>query len=145
MPLAGRPQPRGRREVVPLRLFRRSGESDWDELDESLRELFLADEAGFRGELKAAPHQANGDLAHISAGEAAASSVPMSHLLAGDSHQGFHNSHAYLTNAARQTRTIKLPGACHLIPIQQPEPSLPPSAARARVRRPISDRGCRGW
>lgn len=100
---------------------RRSGGSGWDELDESLREVLLGDEAGMRGELKAAPHQTNGDLAHISAGEAAAWSVPMTYLLAEDSHQMFHNSHGYLTDAAPQMSTIEVPGACHLIPIQQPE------------------------
>jgi pimeloyl-ACP methyl ester carboxylesterase len=102
-------------------LSRQSGGSGWDELDESMRGLFLGNEPGFRGEYMVAPHRLNVDLGHISEKEVAGWSVPMTYLLGEDSHPYFHNTHGYLANAAPKMRTIKVPGACHLMPIQQPE------------------------
>jgi pimeloyl-ACP methyl ester carboxylesterase len=40
--------------------------------------------------------------------------------------------HDRLTGAAPQARTIKVPGACHLIPWQQPEAVV--SAVRSAIR-----------
>jgi pimeloyl-ACP methyl ester carboxylesterase len=101
-------------------LARRSGGSGWDEIDDGRRELLLGDAEGLRGELRPL-HRFGLSLFHIKGKEVAGWSVPMTYLIGGDTVQVLEKSHGRLTSAAPQIRTVEVPGACHLIPWQQPE------------------------
>ena len=99
---------------------RRSGGNGWDEIDDGRRELLLGDAEGLRGELRPL-HRFGLSLFHIKGKEVAGWSVPMTYLIGGDTVQVLEKSHGRLTSAAPQIRTVEVPGACHLIPWQQPE------------------------
>ncbi len=99
---------------------RRSGGNGWDELDDRQREWFLDDAEGLRTEFKILERFDN-TVNHISAKEVSGWSVPMTYLLGEDSAAWVHVTHGVLTSAASQIRTVRVPGACHLMPLQQPE------------------------
>ena len=99
---------------------RRSGGSGWDEIDDGRRELLLGDAEGLRGELRPL-HRFGLSLFHIKGKEVAGWSVPMTYLIGRDTVQVLEKCHGRLTSAAPQIRTVEVPGACHLIPWQQPE------------------------
>jgi pimeloyl-ACP methyl ester carboxylesterase len=99
---------------------RRSGGHGWDELDDRQREWFLGDGEGMGTEFKLR-ERFNTSADHISAKEIAGWSVPMTYLLGEDSAPWAHAVHDALTDAAPQIRTVRVPGACHLMPLQQPE------------------------
>jgi pimeloyl-ACP methyl ester carboxylesterase len=101
-------------------LARRSGGSGWDEIDDGRRELLLGDAEGLRGELRPL-HRFGLSLFHIKGKEVAGWSVPMTYLIGRDTVQVLEKCHGRLTSAAPQIRTVEVPGACHLIPWQQPE------------------------
>jgi pimeloyl-ACP methyl ester carboxylesterase len=99
---------------------RRSGGNGWDELDDRQREWFIGDAEGLRTEFKVL-ERFNTSVDHISAKEVAGWSLPMTYLLGEDSAPWAHVVHGVLTKAAPQIRTVRVPGACHLMPLQQPE------------------------
>ena len=99
---------------------RRSGGSGWDEIDDGRRELLLGDAEGLSGELRPL-HRFGLSLFHIKGKEVAGWSVPMTYLIGRDTVQVLEKCHGRLTSAAPQIRTVEVPGACHLIPWQQPE------------------------
>ena len=99
---------------------RRTGGHGWDELDDHQREWLLSDGEGMCTELKVR-ERFNTSADHISAKEIAGWSVPMTYLLGEDSAAWAHAVHDALTKAAPQIRTVRVPGACHLLPLQQPE------------------------
>jgi pimeloyl-ACP methyl ester carboxylesterase len=99
---------------------RRSGGNGWDELDDRQREWFLGDAEGLRTEFKVL-ERFNTSADHISGREIAGWSVPMTYLLGEDSATWVRAIHDALTKAAPQIRTVRVPGACHLMPLQQPE------------------------
>ncbi len=99
---------------------RRSGGNGWDELDERQREWFLGDVDGLRAEFKVLERFSTA-ADHISAEEVAGWSVPMTYLLGEDSAEWVHAVHSALSEAAPQIRTSRVPDACHLLPLQQPE------------------------
>jgi len=99
---------------------RRSGGHGWDELDDRQREWFLGDGEGMGTEFKLR-ERFNTSADHISAKEVAGWSVPMTYLLGEDSAPWAHAVHDALTDAAPQIRTVRVPGACHLMPLQQPK------------------------
>ncbi|MEX1005697.1 MAG: alpha/beta hydrolase [Acidimicrobiia bacterium] len=99
---------------------RRSGGNGWDELDDRQREWFLSDGEGLSAEFKLR-ERFNTSADHISAKEVAGWSVPMTYLLGEDSAPWAHAVHDALTDAAPQIRTVRVPGACHLMPLQQPK------------------------
>lgn len=98
---------------------RRSGGTGWDELDDRQREWFLGDAEGMHTETKVSRYQAG--MAYISKKEVAGWSVPTTYLLGEDSAPWLHAVHSALTKAAPQIRTVRVPDACHLMPLQQPE------------------------
>jgi pimeloyl-ACP methyl ester carboxylesterase len=97
----------------------KSGGNGWDELDDRQRE-FLGDADGLRAEFKVLELFSTA-ADHISKKEIAGWSVPMTYLLGEDSAPWVHAVHGALTKAAPQIRTIGVPDACHLLPLQQPE------------------------
>lgn len=99
---------------------RRSGGNGWDELDDRQREWFLGDGEGLSTEFKVL-ERFNTSADHISGREIAGWSVPMTYLLGEDSATWVRAIHDALTKAAPQIRTVRVPGACHLMPLQQPE------------------------
>lgn len=99
---------------------RRSSGNGWEELDDRQREWFLGDADGIRAEFKLR-ERFNTSADHISAKEIAGWSVPMTYLLGEDTAPWAHAVHDALTKAAPQIRTVRVPGACHLMPLQQPE------------------------
>jgi pimeloyl-ACP methyl ester carboxylesterase len=108
-------------ETMALFAFaRRSGGNGWDELDDRQREWFIGDAEGLRTEFKVL-ERFNTSVDHISAKEVAGWSLPMTYLLGEDSAPWAHVVHGVLTKAAPQIRTVRVPGACHLMPLQQPE------------------------
>ncbi len=114
---------RTREAAKTMALFafaRRGGGNGWDELDDRQREWFLGDAAGLRTEFTVL-ERFNTSADHISAKEVAGWSVPMTYLLGEDSAPWVHAIHGALTDAAPQIRTVRVPGACHLMPLQQPE------------------------
>ncbi|MBW3579108.1 MAG: alpha/beta hydrolase [Actinobacteria bacterium] len=114
---------RNREAAKTMALFafaRRSGGNGWDELDDRQREWFLGDAEGLRTEFKAL-ERFNTSADHISAKEISGWSVPMTYLLGEDSAPWVHAIHGALTKAAPQMRTVRVPDACHLMPLQQPE------------------------
>lgn len=114
---------RNREAAKTMALFafaRRSGGNGWDELDDRQREWFLGDAEGLRAEFKVL-ERFNTSADHISANEVSRWSVPMTYLLGEDSAPWAHAIHSSLTKAVPQIRTVRVPGACHLMPLQQPE------------------------
>jgi pimeloyl-ACP methyl ester carboxylesterase len=114
---------RNRAAAKTMALFafaRRSGGNGWDELDVHQREWFIGDAEGLRTEFKVL-ERFNTSVDHISAKEISGWSVPMTYLLGKDSAPWVHVVHGVLTKAASQIRTVRVPGACHLMPLQQPE------------------------
>lgn len=99
---------------------RRSGGNGWNELDDQQREWFLGDAEGVCSEFKVLERFDNA-VEHISAKEVSGWSVPMTYLLGEDSAPWAHAVHGALTKTATQIHTIRVPDACHLIPLQQPE------------------------
>jgi pimeloyl-ACP methyl ester carboxylesterase len=99
---------------------RRSGGNGWDELDDRQREWFLGDAEGLLTEFSVRERYST-TADHISTKEVAGWSVPMTYLLGEDSAPWAHGVHGFLTKAAPQIRTVRVPGACHLLPLQQPE------------------------
>ncbi|MPZ16010.1 MAG: alpha/beta fold hydrolase [Chloroflexi bacterium] len=99
---------------------RRSGGNGWDEIDDGRRELLLGDAEGLRGELRPL-HRFGLSLFHIIGKEVADWSVPMTYLIGRDTVQMLEKCHGRLTSAAPQIRTVEVPGACHLIPWEQPD------------------------
>lgn len=97
---------------------RRSGGQGWDELDDRQREWFLGDAEGLLTEFKLR-ERFNTSADHISAKEIAGWSVPMTYLIGEDSAPWAHAIHDALTGAAPQIRTVRVPGACHLMPLQE--------------------------
>lgn len=115
----------GRRRSAAMRMARfafarRSGGNGLDELDDRQREWFLGDADGLLAELKLLEKYSN-SVDHISTDEIAEWSVPMTYVLGADSAPWVHAVHGVLTEAVPRIRTIEVPGACHLIPLQQPE------------------------
>lgn len=114
---------RNREAAKTMALFafaRRSGGNGWDELDDRQREWFLGDADGLLTEFKVL-ERFNTSADHISAKEIAGWSVPITYLLGEDSAPWAHAVHGALTKAAPQIRTVRVPGACHLMPLQQPD------------------------
>jgi pimeloyl-ACP methyl ester carboxylesterase len=114
---------RNREAAKTMALFafaRRNGSNGWYELDDRQREWFLGDAEGLRTEFKVL-ERFNTSADHISAKEVSGWSVPMTYLLGEDSAPWVHVIHGALTNAVPQIRTVRVPGACHLMPLQQPE------------------------
>jgi pimeloyl-ACP methyl ester carboxylesterase len=114
---------RNRAAAKTMALFafaRRGGGNSWDELDDRQRDWFIGDAEGFRTEFRAL-QRFNTTLDHIPTKEVAGWSVPMTYLLGEDSAPWAHVVHGVLTKAAPQIRTVRVPGACHLMPLQQPE------------------------
>lgn len=99
---------------------RGSGGNGWDELDDRQREWFLGDADGIRAEFKLR-ERFNTSADHISAKEIGDWSVPMTYLLGEDTAPWAHAVHKALTDAAPRIRTVQVPGACHLMPLQQPD------------------------
>lgn len=99
---------------------RRSGGNGWDELDDRQREWFLGDAEGLRTEFKMLAWR-NTAADHISARQISRWSVPMTYLVGEDSAPWVHVIHDALTEAAPRMRTVRVPGACHLMPLQQPD------------------------
>lgn len=99
---------------------RRSGGNGLDELDDRQREWFIGDAEGLLTEFKAL-EKFNTSADHISAEEVAGWSLPMAYLLGEDSARWGHAVHSALTEVASQIRTVRVPGACHLMPVQQPD------------------------
>lgn len=125
---------RNREAAKTMALFafaRRSGGNGWDELDDRQREWFLGDAEGLRTEFKVL-ERFNTSADHISAREIAGWSVPMTYLLGEDSAPWVHVIHEALTKAAPRIRTVRVPGACHLMPLQRPE------AVAEAVRSPVT-------
>lgn len=58
---------------------------------------------------------------HISAKEVSGWSLPMTYLLGEDGAPWVHVAQRVVTEAAPGIRTVRVPGACHLMPLQQPE------------------------
>lgn len=98
---------------------RRNGGNGWHELDNRQREWFLGDADGLITEFRVLERY-NTSADHISKKEIAEWSVPMTYLLGEDSAPWAHLVHDVLIRAAPQIRTVKVPNACHLIPLQQP-------------------------
>lgn len=98
---------------------RRSGGNGLDELNDRQREWFLGDAEGLLAEFKMFEKYPN-SVDHISTDEVAGWSVPMTYLLGDDSAPWTHAIHGVLTEAAPRIRTVRVPGACHLMPLQQP-------------------------
>lgn len=114
---------RDRAAAKAMALFvfaRRSGGNGWEELDHRQREWFIGDAEGLRTEFKVL-ERFNTSVDHISTKEVADWSVPMTYLLGEDTAPPFEVVHGALTKAAPQIRTVRVPGACHLMPLQQPE------------------------
>lgn len=99
---------------------RRSGGNGWDEIDDRQREWLLGDAAGLRAELRSF-HRYGNTLEHIPAKAVAGWSVPMTYLIGEDTMPALEASQRRLTKAAPQIRTVRVPGASHLIPWEQPE------------------------
>ena len=114
---------RDRAAAKTMALFafaRRSGANGWDELDDHQREWFIGDAEGLRTEFKVL-ERFNTSVDHISTKEVLGWSVPMTFLLGEDSAPWVHVVHSVLTKAAPQISTVRVAGACHLMPLQQPE------------------------
>lgn len=99
---------------------RASGGNGWEELNDRQREWFIGDAQGLRTEFKAL-QRSNTSVDHIPTREVASWAVPMIFVLGDDSAPWTHAAHRVITEAAPRIRTIRVPGACHLIPLQQPE------------------------
>ena len=99
---------------------RRSGGNGLDELDERQLEWFLGDAEGLLAEFKLTEKYSN-TVDYISTDEIADWSVPMTYVLGDDSAPWVHASHDALTGAVPGIPTVEVPGACHLMPLQQPE------------------------
>ena len=99
---------------------RGSGGNGWDELDDRQRGWFLDDAEGLRTEFRLL-ERFDTTVKHISAKEVSGWSVPMTYLLGEDSAPWTHVLHGVLTKAAPHIRTVRVPEACHLMPLQQPE------------------------
>ncbi|MBW3620632.1 MAG: alpha/beta hydrolase [Actinobacteria bacterium] len=115
---------RGRRReaaetMAEFAFARRGGGNGWDELDERQRAWFLDDAEGLCTEFRMR-EWFNTSADHISAKEISRWSVPMTYLLGEDSAPWVHAIHGALTGSARQFHTVRVPGACHLMPLQQP-------------------------
>jgi pimeloyl-ACP methyl ester carboxylesterase len=65
-------------------------------------------------------HKFGGSLDHIKDEEIAGWSVPITYVIGEDTLPALEKCHERFTSAAPQTRTVKVSGACHLIPWQQP-------------------------
>lgn len=114
---------RKREAAKTMALFafaRRSGGNGWDELDDRQREWFIGDAEGLLTEFRVLERFST-SADHISTKEVAGWSVPMTYLLGEDSAPWTHVVHGVLTKAAPQIRTVRVPDACHLMPLQQPE------------------------
>lgn len=116
---------RGRRRAAAetmarFAFARRGGGNGWDELDDRQREWFLGDAEGLHTEFKVL-EWFNTSADHISAREISRWSVPMTYLLGEDSAAWVHAIHGALAEVAPQIRTVRVPRACHLMPLQQPE------------------------
>lgn len=122
-------------ETIGSAVFgRRSGGSAWDEISEERRELLLGDAEGLRGEVRSGPlAKYGGELNYIKDKEIAGWSVPITYLVGEDTLPAFEKCHERFTGAAPQTRTVRVPGACHTIPWQQPEAVV--DAVRSAVSR----------
>jgi pimeloyl-ACP methyl ester carboxylesterase len=97
---------------------RRSGGNSWDELTDHQREWLLGDAEGLRAEVRL--HKYGGPQGYISAKEVATWSTPITYLLGEDTAPIFEDCHRLFTKKAGQIRTIRVPGASHAIPLQQP-------------------------
>jgi pimeloyl-ACP methyl ester carboxylesterase len=114
---------RNRAAATTFALFafaRGSGGNGWDELDDRQREWFLDDAEGVRAEFRVL-ERFDSTVKHISAKEVSGWSVPMTYLLGEDSAPWTHVLHGVLIKAAPHIRTVRVPEACHLMPLQQPE------------------------
>ena len=106
--------------VIFRTLFgRRSGGSGWDELDTDQRELFFFNMEGPPAEAK--PHEFWFDLKYISVSSVASWTVPVKYLIGDDTLREFEKCLEVLTSEASQIKTVRIPGACHLIPLQEPD------------------------
>ncbi len=99
---------------------RRSGGNGWDELGDHQREWFIGDAEGLCTEFKLL-ERFDSTMNHITAKEVSGWSVPMTYLLGEDTALPFEVAHGVLTKTATQIHTVRVPDACHLIPLQQPE------------------------
>jgi pimeloyl-ACP methyl ester carboxylesterase len=99
-------------------MARSSGGTSWDEAPKAVRELMLSDVDAWKAEAR--PHRRDMFLTHISARAMGACSVPITYLLGDDSNPLFHRAHKTLVDALPSIRTIRVPGATHMLPFQAP-------------------------
>jgi pimeloyl-ACP methyl ester carboxylesterase len=70
---------------------------------------------------EARPHRRDMFLTHISTRAVGACSVPVTYLLGDDSIPLFHRAHKALVEALPSIRTIRVPRATHMLPLQAPK------------------------
>lgn len=99
-------------------MARSSGGTAWDETSEDMRELMLSDVEAWKAEAR--PHRRDMFLTHVSTRAIGACSVPIIYLLGDDSIPLFHRAHRILVQALPSIRTIRVPGATHMLPFEAP-------------------------
>jgi pimeloyl-ACP methyl ester carboxylesterase len=99
-------------------MARSSGGSAWDDASEDVRELMLSDVEAWKAEAR--PHPRDMFRTHISTDDVGACAVPVTCVLGSDSNPLFHRAHKVLVEALPSVRTVRVPGATHMLPFEAP-------------------------
>jgi pimeloyl-ACP methyl ester carboxylesterase len=100
-------------------MSRQSGGTGWDDAPQWFRDMWLANVEGWK--FQSWGLRGMDLLADYSTEDLGACAVPVTYLLGADSNPIFHRDHETLASALPRVRTVTVPGACHLLPVERPE------------------------
>jgi pimeloyl-ACP methyl ester carboxylesterase len=96
----------------------RHGGNGWKDLPDTDKQRFYANTSAILGAF--APHPFNALMEPISTRKIRDGGVPIGYILGEDSNPFFDHIHAKLVGQIPVTRTIRVPGAAHMLPIEAP-------------------------
>lgn len=97
----------------------RSGGTAWDELSDELREIWGSNGSAWLGEPPIPRHGLT--MGHVRKSAVAECGVPLTCLLGAESIPMFSKGHRKLAAAVPHMRTVTVPGATHMLPVQAPD------------------------
>ena len=107
-------------ETVGRWVFQRqSGGTAWDEMPENMKDIWRGNAGSVKVELlRPSLHNLSNDF--VSARTIASIAVPVTFVLGDDSHSQRHRVHESLCAALPAMKTVRVPGASHLLPVESP-------------------------
>ncbi len=107
-------------EAVGRWVFQRqSGGTAWDEMPENMKDIWLGNTRSLKVELLR-PSRHNLSMDFVSARTVAGIAAPVTFVLGDDSHSKRHRVHESLSAALPAMKTVRVPGASHLLPVESP-------------------------